>query len=129
MEGSIAHSAKPEQSQPLRRQLMLTIGNRLINAYRIKETGQDHVTHAGADTVVQMQAAADVADMAFDIPDGFPAAASAAKQRQIVAVALRMIAGDQAEQGGFPAPFGPTICQCSPGLTCQLSWLRMGRSL
>ena len=48
-----------------------------------------------------MQAAADVADMALDLPDGFPAATAAAEQRQIVAVALRMIAGDQTEQRGF----------------------------
>ena len=49
-----------------------------------------------------MQAAADVADMFFYIPDGFAAAATPTKQRQIVAIALRVIAGDQAQQRGFP---------------------------
>ncbi|MNE92594.1 hypothetical protein D3C80_1903380 [compost metagenome] len=39
--------------------------------------------------------------MAFDVPDGFSAAATAAEQGKIVAVALWVIAGDQAEQGRF----------------------------
>ncbi|KMQ81637.1 hypothetical protein RF55_25682, partial [Lasius niger] len=77
------------------------VRDRLINADRIEEPRQRHVAHAGVDAIIQMQAAADVADMAFDFPDGFPAAAAAAEQRQIVAVALRVIAGDQTEQGGF----------------------------
>ncbi len=29
----------------------------------------------------------------------------------------------------FPAPLGPTICQCSPGLTVQLRCSMIGRSL
>ncbi|MNZ91238.1 hypothetical protein D3C78_1102150 [compost metagenome] len=45
-----------------------------------------------------MQAAADVANMFLDIPDGFTAPATAAKQRQIVAVPLGMIARDQAQE-------------------------------
>jgi hypothetical protein len=48
-----------------------------------------------------MQTAADVANMLFDVPDGFAASATAAKQRQIVTVTLRMIAGDQAQQRRF----------------------------
>ncbi|MNS72137.1 hypothetical protein D3C72_1055380 [compost metagenome] len=53
-----------------------------------------------------MQAAADVADVFFDIPDGFTAAATTAKQRQIVTVTLGMIAGNQAQQRGFPRAVG-----------------------
>jgi hypothetical protein len=66
--------------QPLLHQLVLFVGHRLINADGVKIPGQDHVAYRGADPVVQMQAAADVADMLFDIPDGFAAAATAAKQ-------------------------------------------------
>ena len=41
-----------------------------------------------------MQTAADVADVFFDIPDSFTAATATAKQGQVVAVALGVIAGD-----------------------------------
>ncbi|MPN29768.1 hypothetical protein SDC9_177221 [bioreactor metagenome] len=53
-----------------------------------------------------MQAAADIANVFFDIPDSFPTAATTTKQRQIVAVTLRMVAGDQAEQRRFSCPVG-----------------------
>ncbi len=96
---------------------MLLVGDRLINADRVKIARQDDVADVGADPVVQMQAAADVADMLFNIPDGLTAAAPAAKEREIVAVALRMIPGDQAQQRRFTGAVGPTICQCSPGFT------------
>ena len=52
-------------------------------------------------TAENLKAAADVADMFFNIPDGFTAAATTAKQREIVAIALRMVAGDEAQQRGF----------------------------
>ncbi len=106
-----------ENIQPLLHQLMLLVGDRLINADRVKIARQDDVADVGADPVVQMQAAADVADMLFNIPDGLTAAAPAAKEREIVAVALRMIPGDQAQQRRFTGAVGPTICQCSPGFT------------
>ncbi len=76
-----------ENIQPLLHQLMLLVGDRLINADRVKIARQDDVADVGADPVVQMQAAADVADMLFNIPDGLTAAAPAAKEREIVAVA------------------------------------------
>lgn len=95
-----------ENIQPLLHQLMLLVGDRLINADRVKIARQDDVADVGADPVVQMQAAADVADMLFNIPDGLTAAAPAAKEREIVAVALRMIAGDQAQQRRFTGAVG-----------------------
>ena len=52
-----------ENIQPLLHQLMLLVGDRLINADRVKIARQDDVADVGADPVVQMQAAADVADM------------------------------------------------------------------
>ena len=88
----------PQNIQPLLGQLMLFVRDRLINADGIKIPGQDHIAHRGADPVIQMQAAADIADMLFDIPDRFTASAAAAKQGEIVTVALRVIAGDQAQQ-------------------------------
>lgn len=63
-----------ENIQPLLHQLMLLVGDRLINADRVKIARQDDVADVGADPVVQMQAAADVADMLFNIPDGLTAA-------------------------------------------------------
>ncbi len=54
-----------ENIQPALDQLVLLIRDRLINAYRIKVAGKDHVTHVSADTVFQMQAAADIANMFF----------------------------------------------------------------
>lgn len=95
-----------ENIQPLLHQLMLLVGDRLINADRVKIARQDDVADVGADPVVQMQAAADVADMLFNIPDGLTAAAPAAKEREIVAVALRMIPGDQAQQRRFTGAVG-----------------------
>ncbi len=95
-----------ENIQPLLHQLMLLVGDRLINADRVKIARQDDVADVGADPVVQMQAAADVADMLFNIPDGLTAAALAAKEREIVAVALRMIPGDQAQQRRFTGAVG-----------------------
>ena len=95
-----------ENIQPLLHQLMLLVGDRLINADRVKIARQDDVADVGADPVVQMQAAADVADMLFNIPDGLTAAAPAAKEREIVAVALRMIPGDQAQQRRFTGSVG-----------------------
>ena len=95
-----------ENIQPLLHQLMLFIGHRLINADRVKIARQNNVADVGADPVVQMQAAADVADMLFNIPDGLAAAAAAAKEGEIVAVALRMIAGDKAQQRGFTGAVG-----------------------
>ena len=85
---------------------MLLVRHRLINSDGVKIPGEDHVTYRGTDPVIQMQAAADVADMFFDIPDGFAAAATPTEQRQIVAIALRVIAGDQAQQRGFPRAVG-----------------------
>ena len=82
--------------QPLLRQLVLLVGYRLINTNGIEEAREDHVSHRSAHPVVQMQAAANITDMLFDIPDGFPAAAAAAEEGQIVAVTLRVIASDQA---------------------------------
>lgn len=95
-----------ENIQPLLHQLVLLVGDRLINADRVKIARQDDVADVGADPVVQMQAAADVADMLFNIPDGLTAAAPAAKEREIVAVALRMIPGDQAQQRRFTGAVG-----------------------
>ena len=92
--------------QPLLGQLVLFVRHRLINADGVKIPGEDHVAYRGTDPVIQMQAAADVADMFFDIPDGFAAAATPTEQREVVAVALRMIAGDQAQQRGFPRAVG-----------------------
>ncbi len=76
-----------ENIQPLLHQLMLFIRHRLINADRVKIARQNHVADVGADPVVQMQTAADVADMLFNIPDGLTAAAPTAKEGEIVAVA------------------------------------------
>ena len=88
----------PQNIQPLLGQLVLFVRYRLINTDGIKVPGEDHIAYGGADPLIQMQAAADIADMLFDIPDGFTASATAAKQGQIVTVALRMIAGDEAQQ-------------------------------
>jgi hypothetical protein len=41
-----------------------------------------------------MQAAADITNVFFDIPDSFTAAPASAKQGQVVAISLGMIAGD-----------------------------------
>ncbi len=82
--------------QPLAGQQLLALGNRLLNADRIEKTGQNNAAGSGADPIIQMQAAAYVTDMPFDIPDSFAAAAPAAKQRQVVTVTLRMVAGNQA---------------------------------
>ena len=83
--------------QPVLHQLVLLIGNGLVDADRVEVARENHVTHVGADAVFKVQAAADVTNMFFDIPDGFTAAAAAAKQGQIVTVSLGMIAGDQTE--------------------------------
>ncbi len=93
--GIAARAVEPEQRQPLFGQLPLTIRHRLINAVESKNPDSTTLRTLVL-TIVQMQAAADVADMALDLPDGF-ATCAAAEQRQIVAVALRMIAGDQTE--------------------------------
>ncbi len=92
--------------QPLLSQLLLFIRYRLINADGIKIAREDHVAYRGADPVIQMQTAANVANVFFDIPDSFTAAATAAKQRQIVAITLRVIAGDQTQQRRFPRAVG-----------------------
>lgn len=118
-----------ENIQPLLHQLMLLVGNRLVNANRVKVARQDDVADVGADPVVQMQAAADVADMLFDVPDGLAAAATAAKEREIVAVALRMIASDKAQQRGFTGAVGADDLPVFPGFTVHERWLMTGRSL
>ena len=92
--------------QPVLHQLALLIRNGLINTDRVEITRQDHVANRGTDAVLKMQTAADVANMLFDVPDGFTAAAAAAKEGQVVAVALRMVAGHQTEQGRFPGAVG-----------------------
>ena len=76
---------------------MLFVGNGLIDANRVEIARENHVTYVGADAVFKVQAAADVTDMLLNIPDRFPAAAAAAKQGQVVTIALGMVAGDQAE--------------------------------
>lgn len=44
--------------------------------------------------------------MCFNIPDGFTAATTTTKQRQIVAVSLRVVTGYQAKQRGFSGTVG-----------------------
>ena len=130
MEGGLAVcTAQPQQRQPLVSQLPLAIGYRLVNADRIEKTGQDHVAHAGADAVIQMQTAADVADMAFDIPDGFPAAAPPAEQGKIVTVPLRVIAGDQAEQRRFTGAVRADDLPVFAGINLPVKVIGIGRSL
>lgn len=106
--------------QPLLRQLVLLVGYRLINTNGVEEAREDHVSHRGAHPVVQVQAAADIADVLFDIPDGFPAAAATAEQGEIVAVSLRVIPGDQAQQRGFTRPVGADDLPVLTRLTVQL---------
>ena len=53
-----------------------------------------------------MQATTDIANVFFDIPDGFTAATTTAKQRQIVTVSLWVVTGYQAEQRGFSGAVG-----------------------
>ncbi len=94
MEGRLCGTGiKTQNIKPTLRQFVLFVRHRPVNTDRVKITRQDDIAHVGAHAVIQMQAAAHIADMFFDIPDGFAAAATAAKQRQIVAVTLRVIAG------------------------------------
>lgn len=94
-----------ENIQPLLHQLMLLVGDRLINADRVKISRQDDVADVGADPVVQMQAAADVADMLL-ISQMVSPLPRRRQRAWIVAVALRMIPGDRAQQRRFTGAVG-----------------------
>ena len=86
-----------QQRQPLLGQPQSLIAGCLIEADGVKITGEDHRQWRGTDPVVQVQAGADVTDMLLDLPDALATAASSAKQSQIIAVTLGVIAGDQGE--------------------------------
>ncbi len=97
MEGRVGQRViHAEQRQPLPCQCLLSFRRRLIESDRVEEAGKDHGAHVEA--IVEVQATADVADMLFDIPDGFAAAVPDTEQRKVVAAALRVIAGHQAQQ-------------------------------
>ncbi len=120
MEGCIGDPVIHTQNiQPLLRQLVLLVGYRLINTNGVEEAREDHVSHRGAHPVVQMQAAADIADVLL-ISQMVSAAAATAEQGEIVAVSLRVIPGDQAQQRGFTRPVGADDLPVLTGLTVQL---------
>ena len=79
----------------------------MVEADGIKEAGDDNRQGTAAHPVAAVQIAADQTQMALDVPDGLAAAAPVAKDGQIIAVAERMVTGDELHQGGFAAAIRP----------------------
>ena len=79
----------------------------LVHADAVEEAAQQDLFHAAADAVVAMQARGDDADVLLDVPHRLAAAAPPAEQMQVVAVGLRVIAGDHLEQRRFAGPIRP----------------------
>ncbi|MNE04430.1 hypothetical protein D3C80_969610 [compost metagenome] len=90
---------EPEQGQPLVGQRQLAIAGAAVEADGVIKPRQDHRQHRAIDSVVEVQRRADQTDVTLDLPDALAAATAYPEQHEIVAVALRMIAGDEGEQG------------------------------
>ena len=65
------------------------------------QTACHHFEHLLVAIKVEMHFGRDVAYVSFNVPDAFAGAATMVEYGDIVAVALRIVAAHQAEQGGF----------------------------
>src|ERR1035441_9610036 len=74
--------------------------------HRVVETGGDHFKAGRRGVEVEVQFGGDPTDVPFDVPNGFAAAARAAKDDNVVGIDLGVITEDEAQEGGLARAVG-----------------------
>ena len=107
LERHVALFAETHERQPALGVLQLRGGRLVIEADGVEEAGNDDLHRGACHAVVAVQLRAHNAEALLEFPDGLTAATPFAEQGEVVAVALRVVAGEQAQQGRFAGAVGP----------------------
>ena len=81
----------------------LVIGRFTVHADAVVKAGNNHVFTAGTNAIFPLQCSGNVTDELFDLPDAFAVTALESEDKNIVGVALWVVARDQRQYAGFTA--------------------------
>ena len=95
IEWLVSATVQTQKLQPLCCYIFLYIRVFAVQTDAVIKPGDDDVTQTGTNAVFALQSGRYVADILFDLPNRFSAAALMSEDKNVVNVALWMIAGDQ----------------------------------